>query len=134
MSRIRSQTAPRSGSLSGAQCTCSSMHRRTSWKTWSGLELANPDQGWRQRPDMNIQRTRRFRAGVAARARFIEDLVLEHAARGVHQYVILGAGLDTFAQRRPEMASRLQIFEIDRPGRRAFRDSYRRERPIAARC
>src|SRR5205807_5760998 len=34
----------------------------------------------------------------------------------VGQYVILGAGLDTFAQRRPEIASRLRVFEVDRPG------------------
>jgi O-methyltransferase involved in polyketide biosynthesis len=34
-----------------------------------------------------------------ARARFIEDLVAEETGRGVGQYVILGAGLDTFAQR-----------------------------------
>ena len=41
-----------------------------------------------------------------ARARFIEDLVIEQAAHGVSQYVILGAGLDTFARRRPDIASR----------------------------
>jgi len=34
--------------------------------------------------------------------------------RGVAQYVLLGAGLDTFAQRRPEIAARLQMFEVDR--------------------
>jgi methyltransferase (TIGR00027 family) len=60
--------------------------------------------------------TRPVRAAIVARARFIEDLVAEEAGRGVGQYVILGAGLDTFAQRRPEMASRLTLFEIDRPG------------------
>src|SRR5262245_3391934 len=38
------------------------------------------------------------------------------SARGVGQYVILGAGLDTFAHRRPELASRLLVFEIDQPG------------------
>ena len=57
-----------------------------------------------------------FRASIVARARFIEDLLTEQVARGVGQYVILGAGLDTFAQRRPEIASRLLVFEIDRPG------------------
>jgi methyltransferase (TIGR00027 family) len=55
------------------------------------------------------------------RARFIEDLVAERAARGIGQYVILGAGLDTFAQRRPELASRLVVFEIDRPGAQAWK-------------
>jgi methyltransferase (TIGR00027 family) len=34
----------------------------------------------------------------------------------VEQYVLLGAGLDSFAQRRPELASRLRVFEVDRPG------------------
>jgi methyltransferase (TIGR00027 family) len=58
----------------------------------------------------------RYRASVVIRARFVEDLVTEQLAHGVEQYIILGAGLDTVAQRRPEIASRLQIFEIDRPG------------------
>jgi methyltransferase (TIGR00027 family) len=65
--------------------------------------------------------TRPFRASIVARARFIEDLVEEQAARGVGQYVILGAGLDTFAQRRTELASRLLVFEIDRPGPQAWK-------------
>jgi methyltransferase (TIGR00027 family) len=56
-----------------------------------------------------------------ARARFIEDVVVEQAARGVDQYVILGAGLDSFVQRRPEIASRMQVFEIDRPGPQAWK-------------
>jgi methyltransferase (TIGR00027 family) len=81
-----------------------------------GLKLAAPDEGWQRRPDLDPQGTRPFRATIVARARFIEDLVTEQAARGVGQYVILGAGLDTFAQRRPEIASRLRLFEIDRPG------------------
>lgn len=80
-----------------------------------GLKLAAPDDGWRNRPDMSPF-TRPFRASIVARARFVEDLVVEQAARGVGQYVILGAGLDTFAQRRPELGPRLLVFEIDRPG------------------
>jgi methyltransferase (TIGR00027 family) len=85
-----------------------------------GLKLAAPDQGWRNRPDMSPF-TRTFRAAIVARARFIEDLVAEQAAGGVGQYVILGAGLDTFAQRRPELASRLRVFEIDQPGPQAWK-------------
>jgi methyltransferase (TIGR00027 family) len=54
-------------------------------------------------------------------ARFIEDLVAEQAGHGVGQYVILGAGLDTFAQRRPDLASRLRGFEIDRPAPQAWK-------------
>jgi methyltransferase (TIGR00027 family) len=80
-----------------------------------GIKLVAPEDGWRNRPDMSPF-TRPFRASIVARARFVEDLVAEQVARGVEQYVILGAGLDTFAQRRPELASRLLVFEIDWPG------------------
>src|SRR5258708_11901449 len=86
-----------------------------------GLELAAPDDGWRNRPDMDAHGTRLFRASIVARARFIEDLVVEQAGHGVGQYVILGAGLDSFAQRRPEIASGLRVFEIDRPGPQAWK-------------
>jgi methyltransferase (TIGR00027 family) len=85
-----------------------------------GLKLAAPEEGWRDRPDMSPF-TRPFRASILARARFVEDLVAEQADRGVGQYVILGAGLDTFAQRRPELASRLLVFEIDQPGPQAWK-------------
>ena len=85
-----------------------------------GLKLAAPADGWRDRPDMSPF-TRPFRASVLARARYIEDLVAEQSARGVEQYVILGAGLDTFAQRRTELASQLLVFEIDRPGPQAWK-------------
>ncbi|MDE2290972.1 MAG: class I SAM-dependent methyltransferase [Elusimicrobia bacterium] len=78
-----------------------------------GARLAAPEDGWRERPDMGPF-TRPFRASVVARARFVEDLVAERAAQGVSQYVLLGAGLDTFVQRRPELAARLAVFEVDR--------------------
>lgn len=81
-----------------------------------GLRLASPDDGWRDRPDMHPEWTKPFRASIVARARFIEDLVEEQLRAGVAQYVLLGAGLDTFAQRRPDLASRLRVFEIDRAG------------------
>jgi methyltransferase (TIGR00027 family) len=86
-----------------------------------GLRLADPDDDWHRRPDMDPQGTSLFRASIVARARFIEDLVTEQAGGGVAQYVILGAGLDTFAQRRPEIASRLRVFEVDRPGPQAWK-------------
>lgn len=78
-----------------------------------GLKLAAPPGDWQQRPDMKF--TKRLRASIIARARFIEDLIIEQTQQGISQYVILGAGLDTFAQRKPEIASKLQIFEIDQP-------------------
>jgi methyltransferase (TIGR00027 family) len=86
-----------------------------------GLQLAAPEASWRSRPDMNPASTRWFRAGILARARFVDDLVAEQAGHGVMQYVILGAGLDTFAQRRPEIASRIRVFEVDQPGPQAWK-------------
>ncbi len=81
-----------------------------------GLRLADPPAGWRERGDMHPEGTRTFRASIVARARYVEDLV---ASAGVEQYVILGAGLDTFVQRRPDVAVR--VFEIDRPGPQAWK-------------
>jgi methyltransferase (TIGR00027 family) len=79
-----------------------------------GLRLADPDPNWRSRPDMHPDATRAFRASIVARARYLDDLVIDRAAAGVGQYVILGAGLDSFAQRHPDVAVR--IFEVDQPG------------------
>jgi methyltransferase (TIGR00027 family) len=86
------------------------------FKDTVGLALAAPGRGWRSRPDMQPDVLRRFRASIVARARAIEDHVVEQVRQGIGQYVILGAGLDTFAQRRPNVAARLKVFEVDRPG------------------
>ena len=87
-----------------------------------GLKLV-AENGWRDRPDMNPQFSKTMRASIVARARFIEDLVEEQTKLGVTQYVILGAGLDTFAQRRPEIAAKLQVFEVDQPGPQAWKQN-----------
>jgi methyltransferase (TIGR00027 family) len=86
-----------------------------------GLRLADPPDGWRARPDMDPVFTSGFRGSVVARARFIEDLVASRSAQGTDQYVLLGAGLDTFAQRRPELAAHLRVFEVDQPGTQAWK-------------
>ena len=78
-----------------------------------GLKLIAPNEGWQERPDMHPQFTKRLRASMVARARFIEDIIIEQSSLGISQYVILGAGLDTFAQRRTDIASELQVYEID---------------------
>lgn len=91
-----------------------------------GLALVEPDDNWRNRPDMSPF-TKPFRASILARARFIEDLVEEHVSCGVGQYVLLGAGLDSFAQRRPEFESQLRIFELDQPESQ----QWKRERLLA---
>lgn len=79
-----------------------------------GLQLADPDPDWRSRGDMHPDGTRAFRASIVARARYLDDLVIDRAAAGIRQYVILGAGLDSFAQRHRDVVVR--IFEVDQPG------------------
>lgn len=85
-----------------------------------GLKLVG-EKEWRNRQDMNPDFSKSMRASIVGRARFIEDLVEEQTKLGVSQYVILGAGLDTFAQRRPEIASHMHIFEVDQPGPQAWK-------------
>ena len=77
-----------------------------------GARLAQDDDGWRERGDMVPGDSRGKRATIVGRARLTEDLVAQAASRGVDQYVILGAGLDTYAQRHPEAGSTMTVFEI----------------------
>jgi len=49
------------------------------------------------------------------RSRFTEDCLAESFGYGIRQYVLLGAGLDTFAYRQPSWAETLRIFEVDHP-------------------
>lgn len=84
-----------------------------------GLRLVDPEPDWRDRPDMDPAATRGARAGMVARARVVDDLVTECFAAGVTQYVVLGAGLDTFALRHPDLAG--DVFEVDQPGTSAWK-------------
>jgi methyltransferase (TIGR00027 family) len=52
---------------------------------------------------------------VLGRARYNEDLLETAIHNGVTQYVLIGAGFDTFALRRPDLRDRVQVFEIDHP-------------------
>lgn len=58
---------------------------------------------------------------VLSRSRYTEDNLEEAIRQGVEQYVILGAGLDTFAFRRPELVKQLRVYEVDRPATQAFK-------------
>jgi methyltransferase (TIGR00027 family) len=66
----------------------------------------------------------RTRAGVLIRSRFTEDQLSEAVADGVRQYLILGAGFDTFAYRQPTWASELKIIEVDHPTTQAVKHQY----------
>ncbi|HSD94757.1 MAG TPA: SAM-dependent methyltransferase [Syntrophales bacterium] len=64
---------------------------------------------------------------VLARARYTEDRLAEAMRDGVTQYVVIGAGLDTFALRRPDLQDRLRIIEIDHPATQASKQKRIRE-------
>ena len=64
---------------------------------------------------------RRIRANFVLRSRNAEDCLAEAVSRGVRQYVLLGAGLDTFAYRQPTWASNIRIVEIDQPASQSFK-------------
>src|SRR3569833_1364638 len=57
---------------------------------------------------------RLLRSHVVLRSRFTEDRLEAAVGRGVEQFVVLGAGYDTFFARQPNWARPLRIFEIDR--------------------
>jgi methyltransferase (TIGR00027 family) len=60
-----------------------------------------------------------FRAFMAARSRYAEDQLAHAVTNGVNQYVVLGAGLDTFACRNPHRG--LRVFEVDHPATQAWK-------------
>jgi len=62
-----------------------------------------------------ITKTSGLRAHIVLRSRFTEDRLAGAVRRGIKQYVILGAGFDTFAIRQPSWANKLKIIEVDQP-------------------
>jgi methyltransferase (TIGR00027 family) len=72
---------------------------------------------------------RAFRAYMAVRSRYVEDHLAHAAAQGVAQYVVLGAGLDTFAYRNP--FPNLHVFEVDFPATQAWKRALLTEAAIA---
>lgn len=75
-------------------------------------------------------RTSPVRAWAAARGRFAEDALGAARSRGCTQYVILGAGLDTYAYRHA--GSGFPVFEVDHPDTQAWKRSLLEQARIAA--
>jgi methyltransferase (TIGR00027 family) len=73
----------------------------------------------RSNPKEHHAFSRAFRAFMAARSRYAEDELACAVAEGVRQYVVLGAGLDTFAYRNPHPG--LRVFEVDHPATQAWK-------------
>ena len=81
-----------------------------------------------------------LRAFVAARSRRAEDELALAVRRGVDQYVIVGAGLDTFAYRTPYPQGMLHVYEVDHPATQTWKRArprggrHRAPRPISRLC
>lgn len=78
-----------------------------------------------------FQKSRFLRAFIVLRSRYAEDELARAIQRGVRQYVILGAGLDTFGYRNPYPGSRLRVFEVDHPATQSWKRVRLREAEIA---
>ncbi len=81
---------------------------------------------------LNDPISRGVRAAMVARSRFVEDELSRCVAAGVRQYVLLGAGLDTFAYRNPFPESQLRVFEVDHPGTQHWKQQLLAEAGIRA--
>jgi methyltransferase (TIGR00027 family) len=91
-----------------------------------GMEAA---EALRSNPKEHHAFSRAFRAFMAARSRYAEDELACAVAHGVRQYVVLGAGLDTFAYRNPHLG--LQVFEVDHPATQDWKREQLRAAGIA---
>jgi methyltransferase (TIGR00027 family) len=78
---------------------------------------------------LDAPEVRSMRLFIAARSRFAEERLAVAVARGVRQYVVLGAGLDTFALRNPFAG--LKVFEVDHPASQAWKRERMREAALA---
>lgn len=70
---------------------------------------------------------RSVRSSVTSRARYTEDALADAMTRGISRFVVLGAGLDSFAWRHPELADRLEIYEVDHPASQEWKQQRLRE-------
>lgn len=79
----------------------------------------------------SLRKNRSLRAFIALRSRYAEDELALAVQMGIRQYVILGAGLDTFGYRSPYPLSRLAVFEVDHPATQAWKRMRLRDAEIA---
>jgi methyltransferase (TIGR00027 family) len=82
-------------------------------------------------PDAQQPFSRSLRAFLAVRSRYAEDQLAAAVARGIRQYVVLGAGLDTFAYRNPFRSAGLHVFEVDHPATQEWKREKLRAADIA---
>jgi methyltransferase (TIGR00027 family) len=79
---------------------------------------------------LNDPMSRGLRGALVARSRFVEDELSSCVAAGVRQYLVVGAGLDTFAYRNPYRDEGLRVFEVDHPGTQRWKQQLLAEASI----
>jgi len=77
--------------------------------------LQNRFFGWLLSRKFISSSLRPITAQVVSRAKYAEEKLEQAVAKGIYQYVMISAGLDTFSLRRPDFSSGLQIYELDHP-------------------
>jgi methyltransferase (TIGR00027 family) len=94
----------------------------------AGTEAARELQ-WSEEAETFFSRS--LRAFLVVRSRYGEDRLAVAVERGVRQYVVLGAGLDTFAYRNPLRSAGLHVFEVDHPATQEWKRAQLHDAGIA---
>lgn len=82
-------------------------------QVWRRLILTKPLRWFMF--DVVLRSMRPIAAQVVCRSRYAEDLLEDAIAAGISQYVIVGAGFDSFALRRRDLETTIRVFEVDHP-------------------
>jgi methyltransferase (TIGR00027 family) len=90
------------------------------WRTLRGVPAA-PAPPAERRAVVRAAMRAGAAGGVLSRARFAEDALERAVAAGVRQYVLLGAGFDTFALRRCDLLEDIRVIEVDHPATQAVK-------------
>ena len=93
----------------------------------STLNAFYKEMGQEMSPDFAKDYALSSRAYLVVRQRYAEDELGKALERGISQYVILGAGLDSFACRRPDLENKLKVFEVDHPDTQEWKKMRLRE-------
>ena len=96
-------------------------HVLDDWLAWDLAGRDGEEMAAVLRARLSVGQLESFSRWTSVRARFVEDLVETALGDGVDQYVVLGAGLDSFAYRRPDLLEHLCVFEVDHPATQSWK-------------
>lgn len=96
-------------------------HVLDDWLAWDLAGRDGEEMAAVLRARLSVGQLESFSRWTSVRARFVEDLVETALGDGVDQYVVLGAGLDSFAYRRPDLLEHLCAFEVDHPATQSWK-------------